>query len=137
MTRTTNSISRRGKPPGTVQSESHPSPSQWQGTQTSVSYATMQQVYTTHTPSLPIPVPIPPARHTIPAQYPRHQVVTAQTMAVHTHPSVPFGAHAVALQSHFRPTAPRFSGAIVSTPHMKTMGPPPRGSRGPFNDSRK
>ncbi|XP_068740703.1 3'-5' RNA helicase YTHDC2-like isoform X2 [Montipora capricornis] len=137
MTRTTNSISRRGKPSGTVQSESHPSPSQWQSTQPSVSYATMQQVYTTHTPSLPIPVPISPARHTIPAQYPRHQVVTAQPMAVHTHPTVPFGAHAVALQSHFRPTVPRFSGAIVSTPHMKTMGPPPRGSRGPFNDSRK
>lgn len=136
--RTTNSVSRRSKPSGPAQSDPHPSPSQWQSAQPNIGYTTIQQVYTTHTPSLPIPVPIPSARHTIPAHFPHHQVVAAQPMAVHTHPAVPFGAHAVALQSQFRPAAaPRFPGAIVQPAHIRTMGPPPRGSRGPFNASRK
>ena len=96
----------------------------------------IQQVYTTHTPSLPIPVPIPSARHAIPAHYPR-QVVAAQPMAVHTHAAVPFGAHAVALQSQFRSAAPRYPGTIVQPPNMRTMGPPPRGTRAPYNASQK
>ena len=72
--------------------------------------------YTTsvhYTPSLPIPVPIPSARHAIPAHYPRHQVVTVQPMTVHTHAAVPFAAHAVALQSQFRSATPRYPGTIV------------------------
>ena len=130
--RTTNSINRRSKPSGLAQSDPHASPSQWQSAQPNIGYTAMQQVYTTHTPSLPIPVPIPSARHTIPGHFPRHQVVAAQPMAV------PFGAHAVALQSQFRPaTAPRFPGAIVQPAHMRAMGPSPRGSRGPFNALRK
>ena len=69
---------------------------------------------TLHTPPpFPIPVPIPSARHAIPAHYPRHQVVAAQPMAVHTHVAVPFGAHAVALQSQFRSEAPRYPGTIM------------------------
>ena len=135
--RTANNVSRRGKPSGSAQSDSHPSPSQWQGTQSNVGYTTIQQVYTTHTPSLPIPVPIPSARHTIPAHYADHQVVAAQLMAVHGHPAVPFVAHAVALQSQFRPATSRFPGAIMQPPHTRTMGPPPRGTRGTFNASRK
>jgi len=131
--RAANSMSRRGKPSGPSQPEPHPSPGQWQGAQ----YTTMQQVYATHTPSMPIPVPIPSAhsRHTITAPYPRHQVVAAQPMAVH--PAVPFGAHAVALQSQFRPAGPRFPGAIVQPPHIRTMGLPPRTTRGSFNPARK
>lgn len=135
--RTTNSINRRGKSSGPVQSDPHSSPSQWQGGQPNVSYAAIQQVYTTHTPSLPIPVPIPSAQHPVPAHFPRHQVVAPQPMAVHTHPGVPFGAHAVALQAQFRPAAARFPGAVVQPSHIRTMGPPPRGSRGSFNASRK
>lgn len=131
--RATNSMNRRGKPSGPSQPDTHPSPGQWQGAQ----YTTMQQVYATHTPSMPIPVPIPSAhsRHTITAPYPRHQVVAAQPMAVH--PAVPFGAHAVALQSQFRPGGPRFPGAIVQPPHIRTMGLPPRATRGSFNPGRK
>jgi len=135
--RTANNVNRRGKPSGSAQSDPHPSPSQWQGAQSNVGYTTIQQVYTTHTPSLPIPVPIPSARHTIPAHYASHQVVAAQPMAVHAHPTLPFGAHAVALQSQFRPAASRFPGAIMQPPHMRAMGPPPRGTRGPYNTSRK
>ena len=130
--RTANNVNRRGKPSGSAQSDPHPTPSQWQGAQSNVGYTTIQQVYTTHTPSLPIPVPIPSARHTIPAHYAGHQVVAAQPMAVHGHPAVPFGAHAVALQSPFRPAASRFPGAIMQPPHIRTMGPPPRGTRGPL-----
>ncbi|XP_029204296.2 3'-5' RNA helicase YTHDC2-like [Acropora millepora] len=133
--RTNNSINRRGKP--SVQSDPHPTPSQWQSSQPNLGYTAMQQVYTAHTPSLPIPVPIPSPRHTVPAHYPGHQVVTPQPMAVHTHPSVPFGAQAAVLQSQFHATAPRFTGALPQTPNARTMGPPPRGSRGPFNASRK
>ena len=128
--RTTNSINRRGKSSGPVQSDPHPSPSRWQCAQPSINYAAIQQVYTTHTPSLPTRVPIPSERHPVPSHYPHCQVVTAQPMAVHTHPAVPFGAHAIALQAHFRPTAARFPGAIVQTFHMRSMGPPLRGSRG-------
>ena len=138
-TRTANNVSRRGKPSGSAQSDPHPSPSQWQGAQSNVGYTTTQQVYTTHTPSLPIPVPIPSARHTIPAHYAGHQVVAAQPMAVHAHSALPFGAHAVALQSQFRPAASRFPGAIMQPqpPHIRTMSPPPRGTRRPYNASRK
>ena len=88
-------------------------------------------------PLIPIPVPIPSACHAIPAHYPRHQVVAAQPMAVHTHAAVPFGAHAVALQSQFRSAAPRYPGTIVQPPHMRTMGPPPRGTRALYNAPRK
>ncbi|KAJ7384541.1 hypothetical protein OS493_021172 [Desmophyllum pertusum] len=109
---------------------------QWQGAQ----YAAMQPgVHDPH-PSMPIPVPIPSAhsRHTITAPYPRHQVVAAQPMAVHAHPAVQFGAHAVALQSQFRPAAaPRFPGPMVQPPHMRTMGLPPRAARGSYNSPRK
>ena len=86
----------------------------------------MQQVYTAHTPSLHIPVLIPSPRHTIPAHYPGHQVVTPQPMAVHTHPSLPFGAQAAALQSKFHATAPRFTEALPQTPSVRTMGHPHR-----------
>ncbi|XP_015747308.1 PREDICTED: YTH domain-containing protein 1-like [Acropora digitifera] len=133
--RTNNSINRRGKP--SVQSDPHPTPSQWQSSQPNLGYTAMQQVYTAHTPSLPIPVPIPSPGRTVPAHYPGHQVVTPQPMAVHTHPSVPFGAQAAVLQSQFHATAPRFTGTLPQTPNARTMGPPPRGSRGPFNASRK
>ena len=105
--RSMNNTNRRGKPSVQTQPGRHPSPSQWQATQANVGHPAIQQVYTTHTPSLPIPVPIPSARHAIPAHYPRHQVLAAQPMAVHTHVTVPFGAHAVALQSQFRSVAPR------------------------------
>ena len=37
-----------------------------------------------------------------------------QPMAVHTHPGVPFGAHAVALQAQFRPATARCHGATIS-----------------------
>ena len=111
--RPTNNTNRHGKPSVPTQPDPHPSASQWQATQANVGYPAIQQVYTTHTPSLPIPVPIPSARHAIPAHYPRHQVVTAQPMTVHTHAAVPFGAHAVALQSQFRSAAPRYPGTIV------------------------
>lgn len=134
--RAANSMNRRGKPSGPPQPDPHLSIGQWQGAQ----YAAMQQVYTTHTPSMPIPVPIPSAhsRHTITAPYPRHQVVAAQPMAVHAHPAVQFGAHAVALQSQFRPAAaPRFPGPMVQPPHMRTMGLPPRAARGSYNSPRK
>ncbi|XP_073241899.1 3'-5' RNA helicase YTHDC2-like [Porites lutea] len=134
--RSTNNTNRRGKPSVQTQPDPHPSPSHWQATQANVGYPAIQQVYTTHTPSLPIPVPIPSARHAIPAHYPR-QVVAAQPMAVHTHAAVPFGAHAVALQSQFRSAAPRYPGTIVQPPNMRTMGPPPRGTRAPYNASRK
>ena len=134
--RSTNNTSRRGKPSVQTQPDPHPSPSHWQATQANVGYPAIQQVYTTHTPSLPIPVPIPSARHAIPAHYTR-QVVAAQPMAVHTHAAVPFGAHAVALQSQFRSAAPRYPGTIVQPPNMRTMGPPPRGTRAPYNASRK
>ena len=133
--RGTNNMSRRGKPSGPLQPDPHPSTGQWQGAQ----YTAIQQVYATHTPSMPIPVPIPSAhsRHTITAPYPRHQVVAAQPMAVHPHPAVPFGAHAVALQTQFRPAAaPRFPGAVVQ-PHIRTMGLPPRAARGSFNSPRR
>ena len=76
----------------------------------------MQQAYASHTPSMPIPVPIPSAlsRHTIAAPYPRPQVMAAQPMAVHPHHALSFGAHAMALQSQFRPAASlRFHGAVV------------------------
>ena len=105
--RSTNNTNRRGKPSVPTQPDGHPSPSQWQATRANVGYPAIQQVYTTYTPSLPIPVPIPSARHAIPAHYPRHQVVAAQPMAVHTHAAVPFGAHAVALRSQFRSVTPR------------------------------
>ena len=82
-------------------------------------------------------MPIPSARHTIPAHYPRHQVVAAQPMAVHIQATVPFGAHAVALHSQFCSAAPRYPGTIVQPPHMRTMGPPPLGTRAPYNTSRK
>lgn len=134
--RATNNTSRRGKPSGPAQSDPHAATGQWQGAQ----YTAMQQVYATHTPSMPIPVPIPSAhsRHTIAAPYPRPQVVAAQPMAVHPHPTVPFGAHAMALQSQFRPTAaPRFPGAVVQAPHIRTMGAPPRASRGSYHSPRK
>ena len=127
--RANNGMNRRGKPSGPSQPDHHPSPGQWQGAQ----YTAIQQVYATHTPSMPIPVPIPSAhsRQAITGPYPRHQVVAAQPMAVHAHPAVPFGAHAVALQSQFRPAAaPRFPGAIVQPPHIRTMGLPPRPTRG-------
>ena len=133
--RTNNSINRRGKP--SVQSDPHPTPSQWQSSQPNLGYTAIQQVYTAHTPSLPIPVPIPSPGRTVPAHYPGHQVVTPQPMAVHTHPSVPFGAQAAVLQSQFHATTPRFTGTLPQTPNARTMGPPPRGSRGPFNASRK
>ena len=128
--RTNNTPNRRGKS-GPAQPDPHPSPSQWHGTQPNLGYTAIQQVYTTHTPSLPIPVPIPSARHAIPTHYPRHQVVAAQPMAV------PFGAHAVALQSQFRSASPRFPGTIVQPPHIRAMGPPSRGTRGPYNTSKK
>ena len=134
--RSTNNTNRRGKPSVQTQPDPHPSPSHWQATQANVGYPAIQQVYTTHTPSLPIPVPIPSARYAIPAHYPR-QVVAAQPMTVHTHAAVPFGAHAVALQSQFRSAAPRYPGTIVQPPHMRTMGPGPRGTRAPYNASRK
>ena len=105
--RSTNNTNRRGKPSVPTQPDGHTSPSQWQATQANVGYPAIQQVYTTHTPSFPIPVPIPSARHAIRAHYPRHQVLSAQPMAVHTHAAVPFGAHAVALRSQFRSVAPR------------------------------
>ena len=41
------------------------------------------------------------------------------------------------LQSQFRSAAPRYPGTIVQTPNMRTMGPPPRGTRAPYNASRK
>ena len=95
--RSTNNTNRRGKPSVPTQPDPHPSPSQWQATQANVCYPAIQQVYTTHSLSLPIPVPIPSARHTIPAHHPR-QVVSAQSMAVHIHAAVLFGAQA---QSQF------------------------------------
>ena len=112
-------MSRRGKPSGPSQPDSHPSPGQWQGAQ----YTTMQQVYATHTPSMPIPVPIPSAhsRHTITAPYPRHQVVAAQPMAVH--PAVPFGAHAVALQSQFRAAPNCMIKEILKSFHFRYIIP--------------
>ena len=55
---------RRGKPFVPTQPERHPSPSQWEATQVNVGNPVIQQVYTTHTPSFPIPVPIPSARGT-------------------------------------------------------------------------
>ncbi|CAH3109719.1 unnamed protein product, partial [Porites lobata] len=103
----TNKTNRRGKPSVPTQPDRHPYPSQWEATQANVGNPAIQQVYTAHTPSIPVPVPIPSACHAIPAHYPRHQVVSAQPMAVHTHAAVPFGAHAVALQSQFRSAAPR------------------------------
>ena len=87
----------------------------------------MQQVYATQTPSMPIPVPIPSAhsRLAIAAPCSRPQVMAAQPMAVHPHHALPFGAHAMALKSQFRPTAsPRFPGAVVQAPHIRTMGAP-------------
>ena len=134
--RSTNSTSRRGKPSGPAQADPHPTTGQWQGAQ----YTAMQQVYATHTPSMPIPVPIPSAhsRHTIAAPYPRPQVMAAQPMAVHPHPAVPFGAHAMALQSQFRPAAAsRFPGAVVQAPHIRNIGAPPRASRGSYHSPRK
>ena len=105
--RSTNNSNRRGKPSVPTQPDRHPSPSQWQATQANVGYPAIQQVYTAHTPSFLIPVPIPSARHATPAHYPRHQVVAALPMAVHTHAAVQFGAHSVALQSQFRSAASR------------------------------
>ena len=61
--RSTNNTNRRGKPSVPTQSDRHPSPSQWQATQANVGYPAIQQVYTAHTPSFPIPVPILSARH--------------------------------------------------------------------------
>ena len=55
----------------------------------------------------------------------------------HGHPSVPFGAQAAALESKFHPATPRFTGTLPQTPNVRTMGPSPQGSRGPFNASRK
>ena len=108
------SVRTRGKPSVPTQPDRHPSPSQWEATQANVGNPAIQQVYTTPPPPpFPIPVPIPSARHAIPAHYPRHQVVAAQPMAVHTHVAVPFGAHAVALQSQFRSEAPRYPGTIM------------------------
>ena len=133
--RANNSTNRRGKP--SIQSDLHHTSSQWQSSQPNLGYTAMQQVYTAHTPSLPIPVPIPSPRQTIPAHYPGHQVVTPQPMAVHTHSSVPFGAQAAVLQSQFHATAPRFTGGLHQTSNVRTMGPPPQGSRGLFHPSRK
>ena len=77
----------------------------------------MQQVYATQTPSMPIPVPIPSAHSRL--------TMAAQPMAVHPHHALPFGAHAMAVKSQFRPTAsPRFPGAVVQAPHIRTMGAP-------------
>ena len=76
---------------------------------------------------MPIPVLIPTAhsRLTIAAPCSRPQVMAAQPMAVHPHHALPFGAHAMALKSQFRPTAsPRFPGAVVQAPHLRTMGAP-------------
>ena len=89
----------------------------------------MQQVYAAHTPSMPIPVPIPSAhsRHTIAVPHRRPQVMAAQPMPVHPHPVVPFGAHAVELPCQFRSAASlRFPGTVVQAPHIWTMGAPPR-----------
>ena len=100
----------------------------------------MQQVYATQTPSMPIPVPIPSthSRLTIAAPCSRPQVMAAQPMAVHPHHALPFGAHAMALKSQFRPAAsPRFPGAVVQAPHIRTMGAPPRASRGSYNSPRR
>ena len=134
------STSRRGKPPGASQPETRPSPSQWRGVQQTLGYPAIQQVYTTHTPSMPIPVPVPSAhsRHTISAPYPHQQMVAQQPVPVHPQTSVPFATtSAVALQPHFHPHAPRFPGTMMQSSHMRNMGPTSHVTRGAFNPPRK
>ena len=79
--RLTNSTNRRGKPSVPTQTDHHPTTGQWQGAQ----YTAMQQVYATHTPSMPILVPIPSAhsRHIIAAPYFR----PSQWLSTHIPPS--------------------------------------------------